>query len=281
MQYTIAIPDSTVTDCNDIRTKTEKIFQISRIAAIFKIRDIILYHDPFLKPSRANRERRIITRILQYIECPQYLRKRLIPLSRDTTAVGVLSPLATPHHLRSRELKSNEIREAAIFLNQGRVVADVGGTQLLEVISPPKKPLRDRTLRVTVRIIKTNGFKAEILQEPPKDKYWGFSVHSSAANLGKLLRNRLEFKMATSRSCQHISALPIEEIKKENILVAFGGPYKGIPEMVKAEGKKVSDIFDTCFNILQKYGTRALRLEEAMMITLSKLDDRLSVKYHF
>ncbi|UCE12820.1 MAG: hypothetical protein JSV04_11575 [Candidatus Heimdallarchaeota archaeon] len=280
MQYTIAIPDSAVIDCNDIRTKTEKIFQISRIAAIFKIRDIILYHDPFLKPSRANRERRIITRILEYIECPQYLRKRLIPLSRDTSAVGVLSPLATPHHLRSRELKSNEIREAAIFLNQGRIVADVGGTQLLEVISPLNKPLKDRILRVTVRIHKNNGFKAEILREPPKDRYWGFSVHSSAASLGKLLRNRLELKMATSRSCQNISTVPIKDVKNKNLLVAFGGPYKGIPEMVKAEGKKVSDLFDTCFNILQKYGTRALRLEEAMMITFSKLDDRLSEKLH-
>lgn len=276
MQLTIAIPDSAVTDCTDLRTKTEKLFQIARSAAIFQVQDIIIYHDPFLKPSRANRERRIITKILQYIECPQYLRKRLFPLSRDTSAVGVLSPLATPHHIRSRDLKPNEIREAAIFLNQNRVVADVGGTNLIEVLSPPRKSLLNKTLRVTTKIQKTkDGVKALILPKPPENSYWGYSVHSSTTTLGKLLVNRSGFNIATSKSCQPISYLSTD-IKKESILlVAFGGPYQGIPEMVKAEGKKVSDIFNYCFNVLQNYGTRSLRLEEAIMITFSKLEDRI------
>ena len=277
MQYTIAVPDSAVTDCNDIRTKTEKIFQIARIAAIFQIQDIIIYHDPFLKPSRSNRERRIITRILQYLECPQYLRKRLFPLSRVTSAVGVLSPLATPHHIRSRELTQNEIREAVIFLNQKRVVADVGGPQLLEVLSPPKKSLLNQIIRVTTKIRKTeDGFKAIVLPGPPKDIYWGFSVHPSATTLGKLLVHRPDFKIATSRSCQPISSIPVEIGKRNSLLIAFGGPYKGIPEIIKAEGIKVRNLFDCCFNVLQSYGTRSLRLEEAMMITFSKLEARFN-----
>jgi predicted SPOUT superfamily RNA methylase MTH1 len=60
-----------------------------------------------------------------------------------------------------------------------------------------------------------------------------------------------------------------------NFLLAFGGPYKGIPEILKAEGKKVSEVFDSCINILRKYGTRSLRLEEAIMITLSRFQDIL------
>jgi predicted SPOUT superfamily RNA methylase MTH1 len=276
LQLTITIPDSAVSDCTDLRTKTEKVFQIARVAAIFQVQDILLYHDPFLKPSRAKRERHIISRILKYIECPQYLRKRLFPLSRDTSVVGILSPLATPHHIRSRDLKPNEIREAAIFLNQNRVVADVGGTQLLEVISPPRKSLLNKTLRVTAKIIKNKEvFKADILSKPPENIYWGYKVHSSTTTLGKLLMNRSEFKIATSKSCQPISSLSTDVRKESSLLVAFGGPYKGIPEMVKAEGKKVSDMFDCCFNVLQNYGTRSLRLEEAIMITFSKLEDRL------
>jgi predicted SPOUT superfamily RNA methylase MTH1 len=279
LHLTIAIPDSAVTDCTDLRTKTEKIFQIARIAAIFQVQDIIIYHDPFLKPSRANRERRIISRILQYIECPQYLRKRLFPLSRDTSAVGVLSPLATPHHIRSRELKRNEIREAAIFLNQNRIVADVGGTQLLQVISPPKKSLLNKILRVTTKIRQTeDGFKALILPKAPKNVYWGYSVHASATTLGKLLVNRPGFKIATSRSCQPISSFSTDIRKEDGLLIAFGGPYQGIPEMVKAEGKKVSNLFNCCLNILENYGTRSLRLEEAMMITFSRLEDQITTK---
>ena len=43
-----------------LNSDTEKIFQIARIAAIFRIQDILIFHDPFLIPSRARREGRII-----------------------------------------------------------------------------------------------------------------------------------------------------------------------------------------------------------------------------
>jgi predicted SPOUT superfamily RNA methylase MTH1 len=82
-------------------------------------------------------------------------------------------------------------------------------------------------------------------------------------------------KIATSRSCQPIINFSIGKVKSNHLLIAFGGPYKGIPDMIKSEGKKISDIFDACYNIMRTYGTRSLRLEEALMITLSKLEDQI------
>ena len=270
---TIAIPDSSVSDNSDLRMKTEKLFQISRIAAIFKVEEILIYHDPYLKPSHARRERKKIESILKYIECPQYLRKRLIPLSRDTAAVGILSPLAIPHHTKSRDLKQNEIREAAIFLNQNKVVAAVGGPELLEV-DGWKKSLKEKTLRVTVQIVKKDGkFQARIVSKPPTETYWGYKVNYSENVLSKALLNRNEYKIATSRSCGTLTNFKGERSQKRNLLIAFGGPYDGIPEMLKTERKKISDVFDTCVSSLNKYGTRSLRLEEAMMITFSRLQD--------
>ncbi|MHA2154456.1 MAG: putative RNA uridine N3 methyltransferase [Candidatus Hodarchaeales archaeon] len=269
----IAIPDSAVSDNSDIRSKTEKLFQLSRIAAIFQVQNIVVYHNPLLKPARANRERRIITRILKYVECPQYLRKRLFPLSRDTAAVGILSPLAIPHHAKTRDLKRNEIREAAIFLNQNRVVADVGGIELLEV-EGWKKSLKEKTIRVTVQLIKTDGkFKAKVLSNPPSEEYWGYSVSAYQQTLSKVLANRSEYKIATSRTCEQFSSLKQKIDLNKDLIIAFGGPYSGIPKLLKAEGKKTSDVFDTCVNVMQKYGTRSLRLEEAMMITFSRLEN--------
>ncbi len=270
----IAIPDSAVYDCSDIRSKTDKIFQIARIVAIFEFSDIIIYHDPHLKPREAHRERRIINRILKYVECPQYLRKRLFPLSRDFVAVGTLSPLALPHHSLSKAIKVNEYREAAIFLNQGRVRADVGYSHLLEVESVPNISFVNRTMRVTVKIQeKDTTFFAKVVPKPPKNVYWGYKVHSSAATLTKLLKDRPEYKIATSRTCQPISEISISPSRYNNLLVAFGGPYHGIPEILKADGKKINEIFDICISILKHYGTRALRLEEALSITLSRLQD--------
>ncbi|WP_455141000.1 putative RNA uridine N3 methyltransferase [Candidatus Hodarchaeum mangrovi] len=273
MTFTIAIPDSAVSDCSDIRAKTEKIFQFARISAIYQVPDIMIYHDPFLKPEEAHRESRRIRRILEYIECPQYLRKRLFPISRDTSAVGVLSPLATPHHVLSKEIKPNEIREAVIFLLQGRTVGDVGSLHLLEVINPPKFSLQEKVLRVTVKIIlKDDKLKLRLLPNRPSDIYWGYKVHVSKVALSKALLNFKGIKIATSKTCEPITSLNPNDLQNKDILITFGSPYKGIPEMLKAEGKKIRDVFDHCINSLTHSGTRSLRLEEAMMITLSKLD---------
>lgn len=38
--------------------------------------------------------------ILQYLECPQYLRKHLFPIHNYLRYAGVLNPLDAPHHLR-------------------------------------------------------------------------------------------------------------------------------------------------------------------------------------
>ncbi|MHA1976148.1 MAG: putative RNA uridine N3 methyltransferase [Candidatus Hodarchaeales archaeon] len=273
IRRTIAIPDSAVSDNSDIRSKTEKLFQLCRVAAIFRVHNILIYHNPLLTPARANRERRIITRILKYVECPQYLRKRLFPLSRDTAAVGILSPLAIPHHAKTRDLQHNEIREAAIFLNQNRVVADVGGIELLEV-EGWKKSLKEKTIRVTVQILHVKGkFKAKILSKPPTNEYWGYSVSASQQPLGKVLTNRPEYKIATSRTCERFSSLREKLDLKRDLIIAFGGPYSGIPKLLRSEGRKTKEVFDTCVNILDRYGTRSLRLEEAMMITFSRLEN--------
>jgi predicted SPOUT superfamily RNA methylase MTH1 len=273
VNLSIAIPVSAVYDSSDIRSKTDKLFQISRIAAIFQVNEILIYRDPYLKPDREQRERKRILRILRYIECPQYLRKRLFPITRDTSAVGILSPLATPHHKLSKDLKHNDIREAAIFLHQKHVVADVGSTELVEV-EGWKKSLKDKTYRATVQVVKIEGkLKARILKKPPSNKYWGYSIHSYNTTLSKLLTNRQDFKIATSRTCEPILSMKGRFKSNKNLLLAFGGPYNGIPEILKAEGKKVSEVFDTCFTALQNYGTRSLRLEEAIMISLSRLQD--------
>ena len=174
------------------------------------------------------------------------------------------------------DLTSNwRVREASIFLNQNKVMAAVGGIELLEV-DGWKKSLREKTLRVTVQIIKEdNKFRARIVAKPPSDTYWGYKVHSSENVLSKALFNRNDYKIATSRSCKLLTNLKEKRSQNMNLLIAFGGPYHGIPEMLKTERKKINDVFDSCVSTLNKYGTRSLRLEEAMMITFSRFQDYL------
>ncbi len=41
-----------------------------------------------------------LARILQYCECPQYLRRKFFPMHPDLQFAGLLPPLDAPHHLR-------------------------------------------------------------------------------------------------------------------------------------------------------------------------------------
>ena len=45
-----------------------------------------------------NNER--LVKVLEYLECPQYLRKSLFPQHKYLEHVGLLNPLESPHHLR-------------------------------------------------------------------------------------------------------------------------------------------------------------------------------------
>jgi predicted SPOUT superfamily RNA methylase MTH1 len=40
---------------------------------------------------------------LQYLECPQYLRKYFFPIHKDLQYAGLLNPLDAPHHLRQND----------------------------------------------------------------------------------------------------------------------------------------------------------------------------------
>lgn len=44
-----------------------------------------------------------LARILQYLECPQYLRKEFFPKHRDLDYAGLLNPLDAPHHMRQHD----------------------------------------------------------------------------------------------------------------------------------------------------------------------------------
>eukprot|EP00581_Thalassiosira_minuscula_P027844 CAMPEP_0183756638 /NCGR_PEP_ID=MMETSP0739-20130205/5172_1 /TAXON_ID=385413 /ORGANISM="Thalassiosira miniscula, Strain CCMP1093" /LENGTH=504 /DNA_ID=CAMNT_0025993883 /DNA_START=88 /DNA_END=1602 /DNA_ORIENTATION=+ len=53
---------------------------------------------PHLQPSTDPHA--FLARILQYCECPQYLRRKFFPMHPDLQFAGLLPPLDMPHHLR-------------------------------------------------------------------------------------------------------------------------------------------------------------------------------------
>lgn len=116
----IAVPGSILDNAQSEELRTYLAGQIARAACIFKVDEIIVFDDangenPAKRVKNSNAwssndsETKNVShccvqlaRILQYLECPQYLRKFFFPLHNDLKFTGLLNPLDAPHHLRQQ-----------------------------------------------------------------------------------------------------------------------------------------------------------------------------------
>lgn len=112
----IAVPGSILDNAQSPELRTYLAGQIARAACIYKVDEVIVFDD---KGEITENERKKIkrdevlgearrgclqlARILQYLECPQYLRKYFFPIHKDLQYAGLLNPLDTPHHLRQQD----------------------------------------------------------------------------------------------------------------------------------------------------------------------------------
>lgn len=273
-RLSIAIPASVISDTPHLREKTAKIGLIGRAAAIFRVEEIILYPDnPHANQSR---DLNFLSKLLNYIESPQYLRKRLFKIEPDLQYAGILPPLRTPHHPTSgknRDLKIGEYREGLIIsqIKEGFQV-DIG------VENPAL--LRDRSFSVgerqTFQVLKA-GERVEVQVVNREDiaSYWGFKVRIESESFGHLIGlDQFDLTIATARLGSKNFNDMVDKInqrwqKAQKILIAFGAPSRGLHEIVKDEGLKLENITDFIVNTIPQQGTATVRTEEALLATLA------------
>lgn len=111
VDITVCVPDSFIQNCFSYDQSNFRICQLARICAMLKVSQIFVYRDHTYKHRGEFNSLDFIQTILQYIECPQYLRKQLFPISKTLSLVGKLSPLEATHHLKYRD--TFEYREGA------------------------------------------------------------------------------------------------------------------------------------------------------------------------
>jgi predicted SPOUT superfamily RNA methylase MTH1 len=276
-KLSIAIPASIISDTPHLREKTSKIGLIARAAAIFRVQDIIVYPDNV----RVNQTRdlKLIKKILNYIETPQYLRKNLYKIEPDLQYAGILPPLSTPHHPisgKNRDLKIGEYREG-IILNQTKegLIVDIGVQS--------NALLRERHFsvgeRLTVQVIKSSDNRIEIqtVNRNEIPTYWGFQVKVENKTFGHMLQNE-QFDLVISTARMAVNFVDIADKitkcwnKAERVLIAFGAPSRGLHEIAKEEGIRLETISDFIVNTVSKQGTSTVRTEEALLISLSLLN---------
>jgi predicted SPOUT superfamily RNA methylase MTH1 len=271
----IAIASNVLEDCSDLRAKTLKIGQIARAAVIFKVRKIIIYSISKAFLTKYSNDIELIKGILEYLDCPQYLRRIIFPKLPILKYVGVLPPLRTPHHPLENTLakiQPNSIREGTVlYSNSSYSELEIGLDMSLKLQIPNLPKKRRIILKLEKRGNSISGFP--ITREEVKD-YWGYETQifkDSLQNFTSLLSDYIA--IAASKQGNPLRMKDIEffrELKeKTEILILFGSPNFGLFDIFKTQNLDLVNSVDFIINIAPNQGTQTVRVEEAIYSALS------------
>ncbi len=258
----VAIPDTVLEEHDSPRDKTVKLGSIARACAIFGVDLVEVFRD-----KGGSSESTRIKKVLEYLETPQYLRKRIFPIDEDLRFAGLLPPLRTPSHkpkVSLEELKAGETREG---------VTNADGTVDVGLDKPPR--LRGRiaaNVRVTVKITSKDPFEAAVVSREAVGRYWGYTVESKT--LEDVLTDRRPFlKIATSKLGDPVkSALPRlggAFTGAPGVKLLFGAPSRGLFDIV---GRSLPERVDFVINLFAEQNVETVRTEEAISAALNLLN---------
>ena len=291
VNYTLSIliPSSVVDNAQSKELRTYLIGELARTIGIFKISEVVIFHDK-LKDNSKDYINYFIKN-LQYLETPQYLRKALFPMSKDLELSGLMNPLESQHHLRKDEWSpyregcvldrpvSGEYSWVNIGLNK-----DCKINQKL----PPKT-------RVTVKL-NENDFNNKLkyytgtpvsMSEPflKNGTYWGYVVRV-CETYKEVINNSIyeggyDFIIGTSDKGENYKYADFNKKKDfKHCLIVFGG-ISGIEGMMiddehnNINSTNIASNFDLYLNTCLNQGLRTIRTEEAILISLAVIRPEL------
>ena len=277
----VAIPCTVLEDCSDLRSKTQKLGQIARACAIFKVKQIIIYSFS-KKVSKSSKDIRLIKEILEYLNCPQYLRKLVYPKLPIFRYVGILPPLRTPNHPLEKKfanIRGESIREGVVLSSNDQTSEIEIGLEQPIFINIPNLPIKKR---VTLRLKKRNNKLSGVLIEKAKIKeYWGYDVQIFKDSIRDFMKKFSKYQIiATSKKGSPIKKSDIKFFhalgEMKDILIIFGSPSLGLFEIFKKHGLNLENWANFVVNIAPQQGTQTIRVEEALISTLAIISWLLS-----
>ena len=281
VNFWVAIPDSSISDQQAKRDKSIKIAQFARAFSIFRVKRIYIYHD---KTSNINKsDARILKTILGYLDTPQYLRRRLYPITPDLEYAGILHPIKAPHHKKFEDIKSikpGDTRVGVSIKYKGIMHVDVGLGVMIpcQNISPAEEGKK-----VNVKFISShpNLRVTKASADDVNNDYWGYQI-LQAPSLHGLLKETKSKKnteiMITSRDGLPFKKLECDLIRSlnlvRNLLVVFGAPKRAVEQILSGEGQSIEH-YKFTVNMFPFQGTDTVRLEEAIFGSLAILNNNL------
>jgi len=257
-RLSVAFPDTVLEERDSPRDKTVKLGLIARACSIYGVDVIQVFRD-----VKKRGEPALIKKVLEYLETPQFLRRRLYPLDEMLRYAGLLPPLRIPSHkpkVPIEKLTVGETREG---------VTNSDGTVDIGLDRNPRLQQRigvDR--RVTVRIASTTPLLAEIIPRDQVNGYWGYMVETRTAE-EVFSDPRFPLKVATSRFGNSLQSqapgLRSAVLKAGGVKLIFGSPSRGLFEIV---GPELASRSDFVVNLFADQHVETVRAEEAIFAGL-------------
>jgi len=279
----IAFPSSILDNTLNHLLKTYVTGQIARAAATFKVNEIIIFNEHEQDAYYYSQCSATMRTILEYMECPQYLKQKLFPMTEDLKYAGVLNPLGCPHHLLQHE--EFPFREGIVLKSGDRSnttsKVDVGLKWPINV----NERISDGS-RVTVQMDYQNsnnpqGRVVSTDQVYQQGLYWGYKVRQ-ASSLAAVLtecpyKGGYDVTLGTSDKGAPVDTLQLPAYR--HLLIVFGG-VDGLESAVGRDSNLETDdprhVFDLYINTCPGQGCRTIRTEEAIPITLTALAPKLA-----
>ncbi|XP_043696945.1 putative methyltransferase C9orf114 [Telopea speciosissima] len=293
----IAVSGSIIDNAQSLELATRLAGQIARAATIFRVDEVIVFDNKSVSVDDSSRTTAgdadgsetgapFLVRILQYLETPQYLRRNLFPWHNSLRFVGLLPPLDAPHHLRKHEWAP--YREGLTLTEKARdsmkTLVDVGLSKNVVI-----DQVIDPGIRVTVamgsnRHLEQDYYKVVKSSEPREmGFYWGYKVRY-ASNITSVFKQcpyegGYDHTIGTSEHGLIVNSSELTLPKFRHLLIAFGG-LAGLEESIEEDsklmGKDVHQVFHSYLNTCPHQGSRTIRTEEAIFISLQYFQEPIN-----
>lgn len=258
MKLGVAIPDTVLEEKDSPREKTAKLGLIARACAIYGVDVVEVFRD-----QGGRGEGALIRRVLEYLETPQYLRRRIFPLEESLRYAGALPPLRIPSHKPKVPLGSLAVGEVREGVANGDGTVDIG----LDV-APRFEASVPRGRRVTVKVVSVNPLVAEQIPRWKAGRYWGYVVEEKAPS-EVLEDQRFKVKIATSRLGtplrEALTPLKTALGGSASVKLVFGSPMRGLYELF---GEALPLKAQFVVNLFPSQQVETVRTEEAVFAGL-------------
>ncbi len=281
----VAIPDSSLAEEDTLRDKSIKASRLARIFAIFGINRIYIYRD---LSSDYSKDRRLLKLVLEYMDTPQYLRKRLYTKVKELKYAGLFPPLKAPHHkpyIRLEDVNIGDVRQGVVVKRVNSSNASNNSVYYVDVGLDTPIPLhisKDERVNIgkRVTVVFTSRYPnlaCRLAKYDEVREYWGYNV-IDAGSLSSLLTIMIKRKMLiiiTSKYGKNIKlheheiASNYNSNKYSGILLVFGSPYRDIHEIIKDEHKNINQFTSDVYNFFPCQKVESIRLDEAILGCLS------------